>query len=256
MSYSISGIILKNEIILTQEEGMCCMDLLENLRIKDNRMNSPKTRVAAFLVISNGNRAADINEWEYGIDQDTLPDWYTENPYKYEKEFRDTVKNFIEKRITVFCGFSWTEIKKENDCTYYLLDGYLEYSKFGNNDNNYANSYIREKLNNCELIKQLKGKFRDKLVPISTNLLSFDGLDDYGIIEGDILAIPTLDLYRECRKRIPNSNGDKWWLATPDSTSSGHSPHNILYVNGTLGFLDYCSYNDYASIRPFFILKN
>ncbi len=35
-----------------------------------------------------------------------------------------------------------------------------------------------------------------------------------------MLAIPTLDLYRECRGRIPYLNM-WWWLATPDSTLQG-----------------------------------
>lgn len=99
-----------------------------------------------------------------------------------------------EQRIKVY-GRTWTPIKSAEKGTYYLLDGFLEYSMFGNT-NNYAESDIRKKLTDSDLAKELKKEFGNRLVPITLNLLSLDGLDDYGVIEGDILAIPTLDLYR------------------------------------------------------------
>ena len=134
-----------------------------------------------------------------------------------------------------------------------MLNGYLNESKFGES-NNYATSKIREELKNGELAKKLKEEFGDNIVPITTELLSLDGLDDYGVVEGDILAIPTIDLYRECRKKIPKI--DKWWwLATPDSTPSGYSSDYVQCV-GLNGFVDYRWYNYVGAVRPFFILKS
>ena len=223
-----SGIILKNRVVLTPEGNESHSDLLESIGIKDSRMNAMKTFVRAELIPPNGNKVVNINEWKYRVDQDIVPDWYEEDPKRYEQEFRDAVKEHIKDSFVAFCGLAWTAIKKEKDYTYYLLDGILENSEFGK-DNNYKNSYVREKLNNGELAKQLKDEFGDKLIPITTNLLSLDGLDDYGMVEGDILAIPTLDLYRECRKSVPKI--DKWWwLATPDSTPSGYGSDNVQYV--------------------------
>lgn len=91
-------------------------------------------------------------------------------------------------------------------------------------------------------------------MPITLDLLSLDGLDDYGIVEGDILAIPTLDLYRECRKSIPKS--DNWWLATPDSTPSGTGASYVRCVryNG-LVYYDVCGWRN-KGVRPFFIIKS
>ena len=248
-----SGIILKNRVVLTPDGNESHSNLLESLGIEDSHMNAMKTFVRAELIPPNGNKAANINEWKYRVDQDIVPGWYEEDPKRYEQEFRDAVKEHIKDNFVVFCGLAWTAIKKEKDCIYYLLDGILENSEFGK-DNNYKSSYVREELNNGELAKQLKYEFGNKLIPITTNLLSLDGLDDYGKIEGDILAIPTIDLYRECRKNIPKI--DKWWwLATPDSTPSGYGSDCVQCVYSD-GSVDYDWYNRCGGVRPFFIIQS
>jgi len=81
-----------------------------------------------------------------------------------------------------------------------------------------------------------------------------DGLKDYGEVDGDILAIPTLDLYRECREHILNSDG-RWWLATPNSTPSGCSSGCVHYVDAG-GDVDYDWCDAFGAVRPFFILPS
>ena len=247
-----SGIILKSKVVLAPEENDSHSDLLESLGIEDNHLNASKKFVRAELIPKDGNKATDIKDWKYKVDQDIVPDWYEKDPGKYEQEFRDAVSEYMRERITVICGMAWTKIKEDENGTYYLLDGILECSEFGKN-NNYAVSYIREKLNNGNLVSKLKEEFGDRLTPISTNLLSLDGLDDYGTVEGDVLAIPTIDLYRECRKYIPKIN-KWWWLATPDSTPSGYGSGYVQYVYSRGGVsCDWCNY--VGGVRPFFILR-
>jgi len=252
-----SGIILKNKVVLAPEGNESHSGLLESLGIKDNHMNATKTFVRAELIPEDNNKFSDINEWKYRVDQDIVPDWYEADPDRYEQEFRDAVKEYMkdyaEKHdITVFCGYRWTAIKEDEKGTYYLMDGSLEESEFGKT-NNYAASYIRKNLNESGLAKELKEKFGDKLVPIETDLLSLDGLDDYGKVDGDILAIPTIDLYRECRRKITNLN-TWWWLVTPDSTPSSYSFDFVRCVSshGGVGY-NWCDYS--GAVRPFFILK-
>ena len=253
-----SGIILKSKVVLTPEGNESHSDLLESLGIEDNHMNATKTFVRAELIPKDGNKYTDISEWKYRVDQDIVPDWYEKDPGRYEEEFRDAVreymKEYMEKRnIVSICGYGWTAIKEDENGTYYLMDGSLEKSKFGET-NNYADSYIRKNLNESELAKELKEKFGDNLVPIETDLLSLDGLDDYGKVSEDILEIPTIDLYRECRKKITNL-GNWWWLATPDSTPSGYSSDDVQYVysDGGVGY-SWCDGS--RAVRPFFILKS
>ena len=253
-----SGVILKNRVILTPEGNESHSDLLESLGIEDTHMNATKTFVRAELIPKDDNKYTDISEWKYRVDQDIVPDWYEEDPGRYEHEFRDAVREYMneymEKRnIVSICGYGWTAIKEDEKGTYYLMDGSLEKSEFGKT-NNYAESYIRKNLNESDLAKELRAKFSDNLVPIETDLLSLDGLDDYGKVEGDILAIPTIDLYRECRRKI-STLGTWWWLSTPDSTPTGCSSGNVRYV-GSDGCV-FCGWCDYSvAVRPFFILKS
>ena len=253
-----SGVILKNRVVLTPEGNESHSDLLESLGIEDNHLNATKTFVRAELIPKDDNKYTDISEWKYRVDQDIVPDWYEKDPGRYEEEFRDTVreymKEYMEKRnIISICGYGWTAIKEDENGTYYLMDGSLEKSKFGET-NNYADSYIRKNLNESGLAKKLKEKFGDQLIPIETDLLSLDGLDDYGKVEGDILAIPTIDLYREGRRKITNLN-TLWWLATPDSTPTGYGSDGVRYV-GSVGDVGYFWCDGSGAVRPFFILKS
>ena len=252
-----SGLLFKNKIILTPDGNESHSDLLESLGIEDNHLNASKKFVRVELIPPNGNKFEDINKWTYKVDQDIVPDWYEKDPKKYEEDFRTEVKEYMfnyvkNNNLVKIADYYWTPIKRDGNRIYYLMNGFMMKSEFGKN-NNYATSYIREKLNNSDLAKQLKEEFGDKLVPITTNLLSLDGLDDYGKAEVDILAIPTIDLYRECRKKISKFDS-WWWLATPDSTPSGYGSHIVQCVN-SCGNVSYSWYSDCGSVRPFFVLE-
>ncbi len=252
-----SGIILKSKVVLAPEGNESHSDLLKSLGIEDTHMNATKTFVRAELIPKDDNKYLDINKWKYRVDQDIVPDWYEKDPDRYEREFRDAVKEYMkeyaEKRnITVICGYGWVAIKEDENGTYYLMDDYLEKSEFGET-NNYTDSYIRKNLNESDLAQKLKENFGDKLVPIETDLLSLDGLDDYGKVDGDILAIPTIDLYRECRRKISNLD-TWWWLATPDSTPSGCGSDVVQCVGSNGGVVCFW-YDNSRAVRPFFILK-
>lgn len=247
-----SGIILKNRVVLAPEGNESHSDLLESLNIPDTHLYASKVFVRAELTPENGNKAEDINKWKFRVDQDIVPDWFEEDPDRYEKEFRDAVGAYIKDKFCVIAGRAWSPIKTEGNKTYYLSDGILIDCTFGDS-NNYANSRVRKYLNESKLAAELKNELGDRLVPISTNLLSLDGLDDYGTVEGDILAIPTIDLYRECRKDIPKIE-ERWWLATPDSTPSGYGSDYVLCID-SLGRVDCYWRSNVRGVRPFFIVQ-
>lgn len=253
-----SGIILKDKVILAPEGNESHSDLLEILGIEDTYINAAKIFVRVELIPKNNNKYTCISEWAYKVDQDILPDWYEEDPKRYEQEFREAVKSYMKeykknKNIVIISGYGWTAIKEDENGTYYLMDGGFEKSDFGRT-NNYACSYIRKDLNKSDLAKKLKDRFGDRLVPIETNLLSLDGLDDYGKVNEDILAIPTINLYRECRRKIINLNV-WWWLATPDSTLSGCTFDDVLCVGSSGDVQLHCGCG-FGFVRPFFILKS
>ncbi len=250
-----SGIILKSKVVLTPEGNESHSDLLESLEIEDNHMNAIKTFVRAELIPKDDNKCSDVSEWKYRVDQDIVPDWYEEDPDRYEQEFRDAVKEYMEewkKNFKFICGYYWTCVN-DGDLTYYFMNGILKKSEFGRT-NNYTESYVRNDLINSELAVELKKEFGNKLVPISLDLTSMDGFKDYGSVEGDILAIPNLQLLMKFGENIPLI--DNWyWLANPNQTPKRNDKRCVRCVNssGDVGYGG-CGYD--RGVRPFFILQS
>ena len=248
-----SAIIFKNRVVLAPTYNDSHSDMLERLGVEDNTLNATKMFVRAELIPPHNNKAEKVSEWKFHVDQDITPDWFDEDRGKYEEEMREAVQIWADEHVFTAAGETWIAIKKDDKGTYYLLDRVLPSMEFGNT-NNYKESNIRNFLAESDLAKSLKDEFGDRLVPVSLDLNSLDGLDDYGTCEGDILGIPTLDLYRECRKEIPSAT-NWWWLSTPDSTPSGWSASDVrcVYVGGDVNYT-YCWCG--GSLRPFFILKS
>lgn len=248
-----SGLIFKNRVVLAPIYNESHSLLLSSMGVEDSHINASKMFVRAELIPKNNDKSSDISEWKFKVDQDIVPDWYEKDAARYEKEFRDAVSGWMKDKFVSICGKECVKIKDDGNHTYYMTVDKLFSCEFGKT-NNYANSYVRQKLSECDFAKQLKDEYGDKLVPISLDLLSLDGLDDYGKVNGDVLAVRNIDLHRECRKNIPNS--DQWeWLATPDSTPSGCSSGSVRYV-GSDGVVS-CRWCDYVrAVRPFFILQS
>lgn len=251
-----SGIIFKNRVVLTPEGNESHSDLLDSLGIEDNHMNASKTFVRAELIPPNDNKYSDVSEWKYNVDQDIVPDWYENDPKRYEKEFRTSVTDYMKEwkeRFKFICGYYWTAID-DGDLTYYFMNGILKKSKFGKT-NNYAESCVRHDLTKSNLATKLREEFGDKLVPISLDLTSMDGFKDYGCVEGDFLAIPNIQLMMKFGDKIPLI--DNWyWLATPNQTSARKDASFVQFVFSS-GVVDYngCDWDD-LGVRPFFILKS
>lgn len=248
-----SGIILKNRVILAPEGNESRSDLLESLGIEDTHLNATKTFVRVALIPPEGDFSKDINIWNYRVDQDSLPMWYDKGTEKYEEEFRNAVKNYIEERTVRICNKLWTYVKKGN-LTYYFLYGVLFTTGFGKS-NNYAESDVLTKLQNHKLVEELKNEFGDRLVPITTDLTSTDGLKDYGVVEGNTLSLLTsMDLI-EFGEHIPPI-GTPYWLASPNQTRSRGDSSFVWYVssNGRVRY-EVCGW--YAmGVRPFFTIKS
>lgn len=247
-----SGLILKNKVMLTPIYNESHSTMLDKCGIEDTDFNARKVFIRAELIPYDGDFMSDISKWKYIVDQDVTPDWYEEDPEKYEEMFRKEVEAWRDKNIIMICGQPCTKLKEENGNTYYHLCKPLFESEFGT-DNNYANSAVRKELLEHEFTLSLQKEYGDRLVPAVMDLTALDGLKDYGKVT-DIIGIPDLNLYRECRKNI--LAGDRWWwLSTPNSTPSGTGSSSVRFVYSD-GVVDwYCS--DYErSVRPFFILKS
>lgn len=250
-----SGVILKNKVVLTPEGNESHSDLLESLGIADTHMNASKTFVRAELIPKNDDKMTDVKDWRYRVDQDIVPDWYEKDPERYEQDFRNTVEEYMnkwKKQFKFICGYYWTSVQN-GDHTYFFMNGIFKKSEFGKT-NNYAESYVRDELINSELAVDLKKEFGDKLVPISLDLTSMDGFKDYGSVEGDILAIPNIQLLMKFGENIPLI--DNWyWLANPNQTPARVDARYVQCVDSD-GYVRYgrCVYG--GGVRPFFILQS
>lgn len=247
-----SGLIFKDRVVLAPMYNESHSRMLERMEIEDSDFNARKVFVRAELLPYNDDFMSDINKWKYIVDQDVTPDWYDEDPERYEDMFRESVKEWRINNIFEICGQPCTKLKEENGNTYYHLCKPLFESEFGD-DNNYANSTVRKKLLEHEFTLSLQKEYGNVLVPVTMNLTSLDGLKDYGTVT-DVVGIPDIDLYRECRENV--FIGDNWyWLSTPDSTPSGTGSSDVqcVYSDGSVGW----GYSDgERSVRPFFILKS
>lgn len=132
-----------------------------------------------------------------------------------------------------------------------LLENEME---FDSDDNNWKTSSIREYLN-VEYLEKIEKAFgKDRIVEHTIDLLSMDGLDDYGT-SIDNVSLLTIDQYRKYRKVLGGNLGNWWWLITPDSTPAGNSARCVRCVSscGDVGYGG-CGYD--GGVRPFFILQS
>lgn len=159
----------------------------------------------------------------------------------------------------VIAGITWRKFKEdEKGNSYMLADDITEKAVFGDT-NDWKDSPIREKLKT--IAEQIEKEIGKRIISIEVDLLSLDGLRDYGTCV-DKVSILTYDLYRNNRSTIKPCD-EWWWLCTPSSAPSGvtkdtdmlhrYSYRNVEYV-GTLG-IGYDTRYARKGVRPFFILK-
>lgn len=131
-----------------------------------------------------------------------------------------------------------------------------ESMRFDGDDNNFATSSLNKYLNG-EYYKSeiLSGFGENVIVDQDLNLLSLDGLDDYGTCKVKV-GLLTIDDYRKYRKTCLMENMKNWWwLSTPDSTPSGYGADCVQCVRSG-GDVVYGVCRCGRGVRPFFILKS
>lgn len=249
-----SGIIFKNRVVLAPLGNESHSSLLDDLGVKDNEFNASKKFVRAELTPPKENIiTSDISKWKYKVDQDIVPEWYSNDPERYEEEFRESVKDFMNKHFKEEFGYYWTNIQMDGKI-YHFMYGVLTNMTFGSN-NNYGESLVRKYLKECKLAKDIKEKYGNSIVPFENNLLSMDGFNDYGVVKDDVLSIPTFDLFRKCGEKLPLINY-AYWLSTPNQTPSRKDSSYVQVVRSCGGV--YCGDCDWGDrgVRPFFIAES
>lgn len=184
----------------------------------------------------------------------------------------------IDSNIEKLLGINKTELSKVavgevfkslTDIEYIVLEHYengttkvirkellQEKLKFDDERNNFTNSSINEFLNNEYYKNEAIPEFgENNIVDHEIDLLSLDGLDDYGKATVKV-GLLTIDDYRKYRKNCFKENMKNWWwLATPDSTPSGYGDGCVQCVDDD-GGVSCCGCGWYGGVRPDLLLKS
>ena len=116
-----SGIIFKNRVELAPLGNESHSSLLEKLGVEDNEFNASKKFVRAELTPPKKNIiTSDISKWKYKVDQDIVPEWYSNDPERYEEEFRESVKDFMNKNFREEFGYYWTNIQMDGKIYHFM----------------------------------------------------------------------------------------------------------------------------------------
>lgn len=154
-------------------------------------------------------------------------------------------------------GIEWVVLDKSEADALVLSKSCLFNKAFDeSNCNNWETSSLRKAMNAIDgkgrfKLKEFAGINTDDLVPIRRNLLTDDGMPDYGDCE-DKITIYTAEEYRRYRKYIPNA--EKWhWTITGDSLVCSGCVR-FVHSGGAL----YCdsAYGGNGGVRPLCILKS
>ena len=150
--------------------------------------------------------------------------------------------------------YEFIVLEKDADRVALLLKDTLCDRKFDSKCNNFAESDIREYLDEfADKLADLVGE--DNIVEHTVDLTSDDGLKCYGSCDCRV-SLLTAQMYRDNVYTIDKYNVDEWWwLATAYSTSKHRNTAFVKCVSPSGAMCYYGLYN-YFGVRPFCILKS
>lgn len=151
------------------------------------------------------------------------------------------------------CNLVW-KILDITDKGYVCLAERLEDSRrFDSDSNDWKSSDLREYLNG-EFYEELAGSIgEENIIPFERDLLSLDGLKEYGNCE-DKVSLISVDEYRKYREFIPNTDNYWWWTITPDSCRSNND-NSWVRVVSPRGYVSRSCYVSNRGVRPFCIFS-
>ena len=149
----------------------------------------------------------------------------------------------------------WVILEQLSKGTAVITKDFIETMEFGNSSD-WRTSLIREKLNK-EFIKELTTAIGGwGVVEIERDLISLDGLDDYGTCI-DRISLLTATEYAKYHKilGLRTSYPDWWFIITPLSAPSNGISRDVCCVN-SVGSVDWNDYVFASGVRPFCVLDS
>lgn len=135
--------------------------------------------------------------------------------------------------IVKIAGINWIVLDKHFDEVLCLTKDFISQCEFDRKTNNYAKSAIRQYLNG-QFLSEISSKVgENKIVRTYIDLISDDGLDDYGYVD-DKIGLLTVDMYRRYNRIIEKYKVNNWWwLSTAYSTPHrSYSAYVRCVING------------------------
>lgn len=142
-----SGIIFKDKVVLADNNNESHADLLIQLGIPDTSMDFVKIE----LIPRNDEWWIDPKTnplyWDFHVDQDILPDWFNEDPEKYENKFRESFIYWWNQHVLID-----KKIKNLTNGHYLIKNCNIKY--MSNVTGNIVQSHIEE-IKECNINKVL-----------------------------------------------------------------------------------------------------
>lgn len=160
--------------------------------------------------------------------------------------------------VVKYAGLEWIVLEQRNKGSLLLAKHRLYKRAFdSDNSNNWKKSSLRQELNNfnegglCVANENLSSVKKDDLVLFKRNLMTDDGMTDYGSCE-DYISLITCEEYRKFRKLIPNASG-WWWTLTADSLEYDSF---VRCVDSGGSLVNYNAFIGTYGVRPLCLLKS
>ena len=140
------------------------------------------------------------------------------------------------------------------DTTAVIYKGLLLQSKTFGTNNNFDGSYVDKECQKfADEIAGIVGA--ENLIEHTVDLISDDGLKDYGKVKRK-MSLLTTELYRRYVYILDKFKLDKWWwLATAYSTKIHDNTSWVKCVSPS-GYVDFDFYSTDDGVRPFCILNS
>lgn len=163
------------------------------------------------------------------------------------------VKNVKIGETFELIGYVWKVLditEKGHVCQMECMEDNMQFNK---NCNDWKESSLRKYLNEDFYNKLAAVVGEENIIPFERDLLSLDGLKEYGTCE-DKVSIISFDEYRKYRALLPRE-GNWYWTLTPDSTKENGDDYWVTVVSPS-GLIGYVSYYDCRGVRPFCIFSS
>ena len=163
------------------------------------------------------------------------------------------VKNVKIGETFELVGYVWKVLDITEKGYVCLMECMEDNMQFDKDSNDWKESNLRKYLNEDFYEKLVAAVGEENIIPFERDLLSLDGLKEYGTCE-DKVSLISLDEYRKYRELLPRE-GTWYWTLTPDSTKENGDEYWMAVVSPSGYFYDDncdCSYG----VRPFCIFSS